>query len=92
MFSNFAGKTNKTEQQTEKQTKTDFNKNSDIAVAMAAVRDLQTQQSLRLGAPLATKSVLLIRAVQKVSAFFFLERAQSAIYSHTKKSFSITHD
>ena len=73
MFSNFAGKTNKTEQQTEKQTKTDFNKNSDIAVAMAAVRDLQTQQSLRLGAPLATKSVLLIRAVQKVSTFFWNE-------------------
>ena len=36
------------------------------AVAMAAVRDLQAQQSLRLGAPLATKSILLIKAVQKV--------------------------
>lgn len=38
------------------------------AVARAAVRDLQTQQSLRLGAPLATKSVLVIRAVQKVAS------------------------
>ena len=36
------------------------------SVALAAVRDLQTQQSLRMGAPLPTKSVLLIRAVQSI--------------------------
>ena len=36
-------------------------------VALAAIRDLQTQQSLRLGTLPATKSVLLIRSVQKVS-------------------------
>lgn len=35
-------------------------------MALAAVRDLQTQQSLRMGAPLPTKSVLLIRAVQSI--------------------------
>lgn len=40
------------------------------AVALAAVRDLQTQQNLRLGAPLATKSVLLIKAVLKVLTNF----------------------
>lgn len=40
------------------------------AVALAAVRDLQTQQNLRLGAPLATKSVLLIKAILKVTTNF----------------------
>ena len=38
----------------------------DNSVALAAVRDLQTQRNLRLGAPPATKSTLLIRSVQKV--------------------------
>ena len=37
-------------------------------MALAAVRDLQTQQSLRMGAPLPTKSVLLIRAVQAIDS------------------------
>lgn len=41
------------------------------AVALAAVRDLQTQQNLRLGAPLATKSVLLIKAVLKVLTLWY---------------------
>ena len=37
------------------------------SVALAAIRDLQTQQNLRLGTLPATKSVLLIRSIQKVS-------------------------
>ena len=43
-------------------------------VALAAIRDLQTQQSLRLGTLPATKSVLLIRSVQKVSEWLCVQR------------------
>ena len=42
-------------------------------VALAAIRDLQTQQNLRLGTLPVTKSVLLIRSVQKVSLILCTE-------------------
>ena len=45
-----------------------YNTGHGNSVALAAVRDLQTQQSLRMGAPLPTKSVLLIRAVQMIDS------------------------